>query len=157
MSDESDAGTSAIPFEAYKLAVEMADRVSARRSTANTFFISLQSALIAVLAFVNVGDRAHWVVIGVCVAGMVVASAWFLQLLNYRRLNRAKFAVIEDMEKHFPASAAIYGPEWARLRSDDGQAASSKWRKYVSLSKGEQVIAIVFGVLNAYLLVASLV
>lgn len=37
-------------FEQYKLCVEMADRVSARRNLTNTFFLSLNSAVVAVMA-----------------------------------------------------------------------------------------------------------
>jgi hypothetical protein len=36
-------------LELYKISVEMADRVSARRGTANAFFLSVQTAVISVL------------------------------------------------------------------------------------------------------------
>ncbi|GHI47573.1 RipA family octameric membrane protein [Streptomyces albidoflavus] len=38
-------------LELYKLAVEMADRVSARRGTANAFFLSVQTALVTLISF----------------------------------------------------------------------------------------------------------
>jgi hypothetical protein len=34
-------------FEQYKLAAELADRISARRGTANGFYLSISSALLA--------------------------------------------------------------------------------------------------------------
>lgn len=37
-------------FEQYKLYVEMADRISTRRMWANSFFLSVHTALIAVLS-----------------------------------------------------------------------------------------------------------
>jgi hypothetical protein len=40
-------------LELYKLAVEMADRVSARRSTANAFFLTINTAL---LTFIGSGS-----------------------------------------------------------------------------------------------------
>jgi hypothetical protein len=40
-------------LELYKLCVEMADRVSARRATANAFFLTLNSALLAGLGLVQ--------------------------------------------------------------------------------------------------------
>jgi hypothetical protein len=42
-------------LEQYKLCVEMADRVSARRSLTNTFFLSLNSAVVAVVLAVQGG------------------------------------------------------------------------------------------------------
>jgi hypothetical protein len=43
-------------LEIYKLSVEMADRVSARRAIASSFFLIVQSGLVAFLAFVH-GQR----------------------------------------------------------------------------------------------------
>jgi len=40
-------------FDQYKLAVEMADRVSARRTQANTFFLAVNTGLLTV--FANLG------------------------------------------------------------------------------------------------------
>jgi hypothetical protein len=52
-------------LELYKLAVEMADRVSARRATANAFFLTVNTAL---LAFVSSGSlNMLWLV---ALAGM---------------------------------------------------------------------------------------
>ncbi len=42
--DNKDSGQY---LELYKLAVEMADRVSARRATANAFFLTVNTALLA--------------------------------------------------------------------------------------------------------------
>ena len=45
-------------LDQYKLYVEMADRISSRRLTANSFFLSLNSILIAFLSYVNfVGQK----------------------------------------------------------------------------------------------------
>jgi hypothetical protein len=41
-------------MEQYKICVEMADRVSVRRNQANSFYISLLSALIALLSLEGV-------------------------------------------------------------------------------------------------------
>ena len=43
------AGTDPVVLELYQLAVEMADRVSARRGLANTFFLTLNTGLAALL------------------------------------------------------------------------------------------------------------
>jgi hypothetical protein len=45
-------------MELYKLAVEMADRVSARRGTANAFFVTVNTALLAFLGLAEL--KAAW-------------------------------------------------------------------------------------------------
>lgn len=54
---EGDEHASQQYVELYKLAVEMADRVSARRATANAFFLTVNTAL---LAFVSSGLDAGY-------------------------------------------------------------------------------------------------
>jgi len=50
---ESDYGTEykSHLLQQYKLYVEAADRVSARRATANTFFLATNTALVTVMGF----------------------------------------------------------------------------------------------------------
>jgi len=81
-------------LELYKLAVEMADRVSARRATANAFFLTVNTAL---LAFVSSGSlNLLWLV---ALAGIALSETWAILLKSYRDLNAAKFSVITEMEK----------------------------------------------------------
>ena len=94
-------------LEIYKLAVEMADRVSARRGVANSYFLTLNTAVLAVIGTVAV----RWYL---AAAGIVLCVAWWALMKNYRDLNRAKFAVILAMEEQLPAR--VYGDEWQRLR-----------------------------------------
>lgn len=45
--------------------------------------------------------------------------AWFMQLRGYKLLNKAKFAVIDEIEKKFPVG--LFSSEWvemAKLRKD---------------------------------------
>src|SRR4051794_34978490 len=81
------APVAASELELYKLAVEMADRISARRALANTFFLTVNTGLAALLG----GKELRWYV---AVAGLVFALAWWWLLQTYRKLNRAKFEVI---------------------------------------------------------------
>src|SRR4051812_38656787 len=58
-SAEQSPGGSAGPYlELYKLAVEMADRTSARRTAANSFFVTLDSAFLAAIGLVQPNDQA---------------------------------------------------------------------------------------------------
>ncbi|MGH2712307.1 MAG: RipA family octameric membrane protein [Thermoleophilaceae bacterium] len=90
-------------FELYKLAVEMADRISARRGIANSFFLTANTGIVALL-----GSRdVRWYL---AAAGIVFAAAWWALLKSYRDLNSAKFEIILAMEERLPIS--VYGDEW---------------------------------------------
>jgi hypothetical protein len=131
-------------LELYKLAVEMADRVSARRSTANGFFLTVQSALVALLGVDAIDQRA------VAGAGLILAAAWWLLIRSYRHLNTAKFNVIREMEKDLPVQ--IFAAEWRSLKEDPVKS----WRqRYAELSFVEQAVPIVFAVINVVVLASA--
>ncbi|HEV3072390.1 MAG TPA: hypothetical protein VGY76_13295 [Solirubrobacteraceae bacterium] len=110
-------------LELYKNAVEMADRVSSRRAGANTFFLALNTALAAVVGIVSSarkppphGSAPSFDAFGLvltAVAGIVLAIVWRALLAYYRRLNAAKFDVINKLERQLPAQP--YAEEWAIL------------------------------------------
>jgi hypothetical protein len=107
-------------LELYKLAMEMADRVSARRATANAFFLTVNTAL---MAFVSSGSlTALWLVAFAVVAQSVM---WWVLLKSYRDLNAAKFGVITKMENHLEIK--VFEEEWKRLkdgRQEGGEAST---------------------------------
>lgn len=128
-------------LEQYRLMVEMADRVSARRATANSFFVTVQSALVTAFGF---ADNDRW---PLAVAGIVIAVTWWLSLRSYRMLNSAKFEVICKVEKDLPLSP--YADEWAILDKKEGPL----HKRYAALSFVEQAVPLAFGILNAGLLI----
>lgn len=127
-------------LEIYKLAVEMADRVSARRATANSFFLTIQTALVALLGVKEISDDS------IAGAGLLLAVAWWLLLRSYHNLNRAKFEVIADLEKKLPVQ--VFGPEWEKLKSARGLRA-----RYAELGHVEQVVPAVFAAVYVVALV----
>jgi hypothetical protein len=92
----------------YELAVEMADRISARRALANTFFLTVNTGLAALLG----GNNLRWYV---SAAGIVFAVAWWWLLQSYRQLNWAKFQVINAIEPRLPFR--LFSDEWSQLES----------------------------------------
>ncbi|CAB4902750.1 unannotated protein [freshwater metagenome] len=119
---------------------EMSDRLSARRGLANSFFLSVQSALVATVAL---ADGRTW---PIGVAGIIVALAWFRLLRSYKTLNAAKFTVIHNIEGKLPAQP--FKDEWDIL-DQPGQPA---WKRYTALSTVEQIVPLVFAGLHALLL-----
>lgn len=127
-------------LEQYKLCVATADRVSARRSLANTFFLSLNSALAATLMAVAGGGFAQasvWVLAAGVVVLLAQCAAWFVLVRSYRLLNAAKWAVIGAFEERLPAFAYSRA-EWKQL--GEGR----DWRRYLPLTHIEQWVPGIF-------------
>lgn len=136
-------------LEIYMLAVEMADRVSARRGAANQFYLSLETLILGtplVAQYLGNSDSAHperLTALGS--AGILVAIVWWLQLRSYRDLNSAKFKVINEMEsRHFDDK--IFLLEWQELKKDP----VTKWRKrYAELGTVERFVPWLFAAAQA--------
>ena len=103
-------------LEQYKIYVEMADRISARRGLTNTFFLSLNT-VIATAAGVVWSNRAGvevWYLSVPVAALLLQCAAWFWLLRSYRQLNSAKYIVIGALEERLPASP-YWRAEWKAL------------------------------------------
>lgn len=123
-------------LEQYQLAVEMADRVSARRATANGFFLTVQTGLLALMAVKDL-DR-DWVAGG----GVVLAVTWWLLLRSYRDLSGAKWKVIGEIEQQLPLRP--FSDEWNHLKQDPVK----RWRpRYAELGFAERLVPTVFAVI----------
>lgn len=128
-------------FELYNLAVEMADRTSARRGLANSFFLTVNTGVLALLGSFDV----RWYP---AAAGILLCVTWWALLKSYRDLNRAKFAVILAMEERLPVR--VYGDEWDWLRKEPvrfalQRAALRSWLiQYRELGYIERIVPWVF-------------
>ncbi|MFF3787447.1 hypothetical protein [Streptomyces sp. NPDC001933] len=140
-------------LDLYKLAVEMADRVSARRGTANAFFLSVQTTFIALVSFgfPRLSESPWWVSLAVFLAGFTLSATWWMQLRSYRDLNTAKFKVINKLEERLPVK--IFADEWKELKRDPIPA----WReRYAELGASERTIPVVFVAAHLLLFVGRL-
>ena len=122
-----------ILFEQYRLAVEMADKVSSRREGANKIFLAANSAILAFLSTQQVFTTEH---IFIALLGVLLCLAWASVLKNYRSLNSAKFAVIHEMEEQLPWK--VYKDEWVKLKNGKDK------RVYGKLSVVEKRLAWIF-------------
>lgn len=126
-------------LEQYKLYVEMADRISARRGLTNTFFLTINTGiagLIAALHSFPTGTRAWWLAIPLVVI-LGQCYAWFYIVRSYRQLNGAKYRVVGALEEQLPASP-FWRAEWWALGEGKDRAL------YWPLSHIEQWVPILF-------------
>jgi hypothetical protein len=143
-------------LEQYKMAAEMADRISARRGAANGFYFTVTSALLATSESLSLAAASG--------AGIALSAAWWMQLRSYRNLNAAKYVVINKLEERLPAK--VFTDEWEILKrkSVERTVLRSKvlWRlgqplsRYVELGVVEQVVPFVYLALFVVTLVHSL-
>jgi hypothetical protein len=140
---ETLASTPMALLEQYKLYVEMADRVSARRLTANSFFLTLNSAIITVGGYAALRFDVPLppsIALAAALAGVTLCLVWHRLLASYRDLNTAKFKVIHEIEKLLPLSP--YDAEWQAVgRGSDPE-------KYLPLTHLEVIVPWVFLVLH---------
>lgn len=99
-------------LDQYKLYVEMADRISQRRATANSYFLTVNSAILAFVGYLTMKDSTTdlWLI---AVAGFTLSVLWERLITSYRDLNTAKFKVIHKIEKRLPISP--YEAEWIAM------------------------------------------
>ncbi|MEU3009346.1 RipA family octameric membrane protein [Nocardia asteroides] len=138
--DRSSAYDSAV-LEQYRLCVEMADRVSARRGLANSFFLTLNTGIFTLVTVFGKSpptETAGWLVIPL-IAVLGQCFAWFYVVRSYRLLNCAKYQVVGALEERLPASP-FWRAEWWALGEGRDRA------RYWPLSHIEQWVPVLFAV-----------
>lgn len=139
-------------IEQYKIYVEMADRVSSRRTQIGQFYISLLSGLLILLSLVvGLGSFRNimtMIFTAVSALGIALCIIWYVNIRSYKQLNEGKFRVIEDMEKQLPFPC--YVREWEVLKK------GNKDGGYLQLTHVEKYVPIVLSVPFVLLLVYSL-
>ena len=153
MSEATPPGQRAELLELYKLSVEMADRVSARRGTANAFFLSVQTTFVALMSYgiPRLSQSPWWVSLAAVLAGITLSATWWMQLRSYRALNAAKFKVITRLEKRLPVN--VFAEEWEELK---GEPVPSWRKRYAELGVSERTVPLVFVAAHLILFVGTL-
>lgn len=152
-------------LEIYKLAVEMADRVSARRISANTFFLSINTALLTLIGFTYEkfeGDVGV-LLVAISIAGIILSLTWLSSIRSYKRLNRAKFTVINELEKELPFQ--YFTDEWQSLKQQTSgeplKGLRQRWLKfkdrYTELTNIETIVPAVMIVVFLLVIVAIMI
>ena len=146
------------------MAVEMADRVSSRRMMANGFFLTLNTTLASILGYMydKLAEDKRAVLIFMPAVGIVLAVTWFFNIRSYKRLNKAKYEVINEMEKNLPYQN--FTDEWKSLKGMPAEGETTGMRKrwlkykdrYTDLTNIEGTVPIVFGIIYIFILVGAI-
>lgn len=133
-------------FDQYKLYVEMADRISARRMLANSFFVSVHTTLTIAFTVLLKEDvlKPTLLIFAPFVALMLFCYVWERVVNSYRQLNSGKYKVVHVLEQMLPV--APYDAEWIML----GEGKDKKL--YRPLTSVEKWVPRCFGLL--YILLA---
>jgi len=98
-------------LEQYKLYVEMADRISSRRQSTNTFFVTLNTVLISLAGYTKAATSIEsFFYFITSLAGLFICYIWYRLVKSYKNLNSAKFKVVHSIEKEMPFN--LFDAEW---------------------------------------------
>jgi hypothetical protein len=126
-------------LDQYRLYVEMADRVSSRRGLANTFFLTLNTAVFTAIGVLwkDKPDAPGWWLIFPLAVLLTECMLWFWTIRSYRQLNSGKFAVVGALEERLPAQM-YWKAEWVALGKGKDPA------RYWPVTHVEQWVPLVF-------------
>ncbi|MCY4364608.1 MAG: hypothetical protein OXE17_00040 [Chloroflexi bacterium] len=131
-------------LEQYKLYVQSAENVSARRVISNRYLLTLNAALVALYGLQSATfGQGYWTLL-IPVIGIAVSLLWYLIIRSHADLNRIKFDVIHEFEQHLPA--AMYEYEWKLAKRGRGKT-------YRTVTTIEGWIPVLFAVLHVVLAV----
>lgn len=126
-------------LEQYKLYVQSAENVSARRVASSRYLLTLNAAFIALYGLQSASfGQSYWTLL-IPVVGIPVSVLWYRIIKSHANLNRVKFDVIHRFERYLPA--AMYRYEW--YLAEEG-----KGKTYRTVTTLERWIPILFLVLH---------
>lgn len=135
----------------YRVFVETSEALVSRRQGVNTFFLSVNSAILAVVGLLlrdgQSGDLESGVLVGLGLGGVALCVVWRRLMMSFGQLNRGKFDVITALERRLPARS--FTAEWAALGygRDPG--------KYKPFTETEARTPLVFAALQVLLVAAG--
>jgi hypothetical protein len=98
--------------------VQSSEALVNRRQTVNTFFLTLNGAILTALGLLVQSSVKQQILGGLGVillafTGALLCGAWRSLIISFGQLNRGKFQVINTIERYL--SVSIYAAEWEAL------------------------------------------
>ena len=139
-------------LEQYKFFAETSESLVNRRQNVNSFYITANTALIAVIA-TAFSDNAGWIGLVVSmvlsIPGILLNASWKKILEAYGITNSSKLKILNMLEKQLEVS--LYGAEW-----DDMSYQYNK-RRYVCFTDSEMKLPKVFNILYGCIIATCIV
>ena len=114
-----DGSFNADLLEQYKLYVQSAENVSARRVASSRYLLTLNAALVALYGIQSSNPGPGWWTMLVPILGVLVSVLWHRIIKSHRDLNAVKFEIIHEIEQWLPAS--LYAYEWRLAEEGRGK------------------------------------
>ena len=130
-------------LEQYKLYVQSAENVSARRVASSRYLLTLNVALVALYGFQSSNLGPGWWTMLVPILGISVSALWHRIIKSYKDLNAVKFRIIHELERRLPTT--LYTYEWQLAEEGRGKF-------YRSVTDIERWIPLAFLALHLVLL-----
>ena len=108
-------------LEQYKLYVQSAENISARRLVSSNYLLTLNTALVALYGFQSVSLK-NYLAILIPVMGIFACLLWCRIIKSHRDLNTVKFGIIHELEQHLPVAPFDY--EWEKAEQGQGKSYS---------------------------------
>ncbi len=138
-------------LEQYRIYLHIFNSTHDRNNKSNDFFLGLNTAIIGVLGYIETKGVSTYdsvIFIFAPFVGIAICYAWYQIISSYRKLNRAKFKMIHEVESKLPIS--FFEKEWELL----GKGKDRK--KYYPLSLIERKIPIIFIILYIVIFLSGL-
>ena len=139
-------------MEQYKMYQQTSEDLVARRQSVSSFYISVNSALVAVSGVITgLVDYPNsiFVVISMALVGIILDISWIKILEAYGSLNAAKMKVISMMERELPIR--LYDTEWIVMSDKLNN------KKYVSFTDSEKRIPKIFMCVYGIMLIGAII
>ncbi len=130
----------------YQTYVEMVDRLYARRLSSNKFFLSINTAMIALLGYKSAltTNNVPFILV-IVIAGLTLSVAWFFYIRSNRILRENAFRVIHEIEAHLP------------IRSYYAENEINNSSKYIGFTQIEKFIPWVFFAIFTFIAISNLI
>lgn len=120
-----------VVLEQWKTCIAEANGISEKRNNANNIFITLNTALFAVITF-----SFDYKSILLSAIGLAICILWICTINSYKKLNSVKYEIINEIELKLPL--APFTSEWDRLKNK---------YEYIRITKIEKFIPWMFFIL----------
>ncbi len=113
----------------YEIMVDSTMQVTTWRQNANNFYLTVNTALLSVDAYLLTASSHIGLVVGV--SGIIITILWRTTILYYGDLNKVKFNIIHKMEEKLPV--ALFKDEWTELKKKHRRITPTRIEKWVPI------------------------